>query len=255
MTSKNVEPVKAVARNLQIIEAVQELGGAGVTELANQLDLPKSTVNDHLITLRNHNYLIKHDGRYQIGLQFLELGDNARSQTGMYKKARKEINTLAERTGELAHLSVEETCDGVIIYEAEGEISVTLDTYVGRRMKLHNTALGKAMLAYMPDLAVKDILDQQGMPKETDKTITDREELFDQLQTIRERGYAVSTEERLEGLGCISAPIKRSNRAMPYGAVSVCAPITRFETQRFKSEIPDLVCQTANVIGLELMYS
>lgn len=254
MTSKDTEPVKAVARNLQIIEAIQELGGAGVTEVANHLNLPKSTVNDHLITLRNHNYLIHQDGRYQLGLQFLELGDNVRNQSGIYRSARKQINALAERTGELAHLSVEETHDGVIIYEAEGENSVALDTYVGRRMKLHNTALGKAILAHMPDTTVKDILDQEGMPKETDKTITDRQELFNQLQTVREQGYAVSTEERLEGLGCISAPIKRPNGA-PHGAVSVCAPITRFETRRFKNEIPDLVCQTTNVIELELLYS
>lgn len=255
MTSQNRGPVKAVTRNIQIVEALRDLREAGVTELADHLQLPKSTVNDHLITLRNHNYVIQINGKYRLSLQFLKIGDQARNNTNIYKPARKPVNDLADRTGELAHLSVEENHEGVIIYEAEGEKSVTLDTYVGRRMTLHNTALGKAILAYMADSTIEEILDEQGMPRETDQTITDRNELFDQLRTVRNQGYAVSTEERLEGLGCISAPIKRSSDLPPYGAISVCAPITRFETQEFMSTIPDLVCQTANVIELELKYS
>lgn len=254
MVSDGTEPIKAVERSFLVLSALQELQEAGVTELANHLDIPASSVNDHLITLRKYNYVIKSDNKYHLGLRFLEIGDSSRNRTRLYKKSRREINHLAERTGEVAHLSVKENYDGVIIYEAEGKNSVALDTHVGRRMTLHNTALGKAMLAHMSNPEIEDVLSHQGMPKETNSTITDREELFKQLQAIRDRGYALSTEERLEGLGCISAPINQSGSS-PYGAVSVCVPMTRFETQQCRDEIPDLVCQTANVIELEVKYS
>lgn len=245
-------PVKAVDTTFRIIQTVMDLSGARLTELAKALDLPKSTVGDHLVTLRQLGYLVKEGNEYRVGLQFLELGDHARNYRNTYSVGKTKIDLLAEETNELVHLSVEENGQGVIIHETEGETAVSLDTFVGRQVPLHCTALGKAMLSHMPTERVDQIIEQYGLPEQTPQTITDREELLEHLEIVREQGYATSNGERISELACIAAPI--TNKEELFGAVSVCVPMTRMESESFASDMPQMVRQTANRMELDLLY-
>lgn len=247
-------PVKAVETSYRIIEKVKELDGVRMTELADLLELPNSTVSDHLVTLRANDYLVKSGNEYRIGLRFLELGDYARNYRNIYSHGKEKIDDLAETTDELVHLSVEENGRGVIIYETEGSNAISLDTYVGRRVPLHCTALGKAMLAHLGEERVEAIIEQYDLPAMTEQSITSRESLFDQLPTIREQGYAVSDGERIAELSCIAAPIKDSSSSTVFGAVSVCVPMSRLEDDRLKTELPNVVRQAANRIELDILY-
>lgn len=244
--------VGAVQTTLEIVDALRELDGAGVTELADHLDVPKSTVHNHLTTLERNEYVVNDDGTYRTGLRLLELGEYTRQQREVYDVAKPKIEELAERTGEVANLAVEEHDYGVYLARERGERAVHLDTYAGKHVHLHSTALGKAMLAYMPTERVEEIVDARGLPPSTPATVTDRDELFDQLERIRERGVAFDDEERLEGLRCVAAPIKTKEAVA--GAVSVSGPTSRIKGEHFRTELPEVVTEIADVIAINLTY-
>lgn len=246
-------PVQAAKTAVSVIDALRELNGAGVSELAEHLSMPKSTVHDHLRTLEREEYLVNTAGEYRIGARFLELGGHARRQMKVYQIAKPEIQTLARDTGEHANLMIEEHGHGIFLYKATGEEAVRLDTFAGMRVHLQTTALGKSILAHTPEERVTEILDRHGLPAVTPKTVTDRDELFDELESIRDRGYAIDDEERVEGMRCVAAPVTDSDgRAI--AAVSVSGPKNRMQGERFEREIPDLVLRTANVIDVNLAY-
>lgn len=254
MSQQSKYPVQAAGTTFQIIETLHELNGAGVAELADHLDMPKSTVHDHLQTLTEAEYLINDNGTYHIAARFLELGGFARSQMKLYQVATPEIKKLAEETGEHANLMIEEHGVGIYLNKFKGSDAVTIDTHIGKRIHLHKTALGKAILAYMDESEVDAIIDRHGLPAETDQTITDEEELKTELAEIRDRGYAIDDEERVLGLRCIAAPVCDKDEN-PLGSVSVSVPTNRFNDEMFMEKIPNSVLSTANVIEVNMIYS
>ncbi|WP_129113907.1 IclR family transcriptional regulator [Halegenticoccus tardaugens] len=252
--SQPKHPVRSVNRALDIVEVVQELDGAGVSEIAARVDVGKSAVHNHLNTLVNREYLLKEGDQYHIGISFFGLGAYARNRMDIYASARSEADKLADNTDELVNLLVEKNGKGVYLYQASGENAVDLDTYEGKQVYLHCTALGKALLAFRPHGEVVDVLDTHGMPKMTESTITDREEFFEELERIREQKFALDCEERLTGLCCVAAPIT-DEQDRSIGAISISCPLHRVSDQRFREELPDEVLSTANVIELSHNYS
>lgn len=254
MAANKQNTIGALGTSLRILEALKLRGSAGVTELSTELELPKSTVYSHLRTLREHEYVVQQDDEYCIGLKFLSLGQHTRDRMPIYEVAKPEVNALAEQTGELANLLVEEHGEGVYLFRSKGEQAVSLDTHAGMRVKLHCTSLGKAILAYLPEERVDEIIDRWGLPAQTATTITTREELEKEFAAIRERGYAHDKGERLSGLRCVAAPIKNLD-GHAIGAVSVAGPTSRMKGERFESDVPERVMSAANVIELNLTYS
>lgn len=246
--------ITATRTSLRIVEALERLDGAGVTAVANDLGIAKSTVHNHLRTLEDEGYVTNEDSTYRVGLRFLELGEYQRNRMDIYEKAQPEVTALAEKTGETANVAVEEHGEGVYITRAKGTKAVTDDTYAGKRVKLHCTALGKTILAELPEERVDEIVDTHGLPARTENTITDRAELKSELAEIRERGYAYDREERLSGLRCVAAPVVSEDGDL-VAALSVAGPTTRIEGDRFHEEIPKLLRSAVNVIEINLMYS
>jgi DNA-binding IclR family transcriptional regulator len=246
--------VKSVERTFRIIGGLQELDGAGVTELANHLGLPKSTAHNYLSTLENQAYVVKEDDQYRVGLRFLEHGAFARNQSPIFEVARPELDRLASETGELVNLLVEEHGKGIYLYRTRGDNAVRVKEHIGTRVSLHSTALGKAVLAHYPERRVDEILDRHGMPATTERTITDRGDLDEVLQAVRDRGVAFDDEERLSGLRCVAAPVLTNDGAV-LGAISISGPSHRFDDERFRDELPQRILETANVLELNVTYS
>lgn len=247
-------PVQTVDRAFEIIEIVQELDGAGVSEVSERVDIGKSAVHNHLNTLVNKEYLSKSGDEYHIGLSFLGLGAYARNRMGIYNAARHEIDQLADETGELANLLIEQNGTGIYLYQSKGENAVELDTYEGKRVKLHCTALGKSILAFRPRGEVEEILTTHEMSRITNHTITDRQRFFEELDEVRDRRYAIDREERLMGLCCVAAPIT-TDEDRSVGAISIACPLHRVSDERLQEELPKSVLGTANVIELAYNYS
>lgn len=246
-------PVKATVTTLSLIDALSELDSATVTELSDAVDIAPSAVHKHLSTLREHDYVVKDGSTYRLGFRFLSLGGYVRHRTPLYNSARGHLQTLAEETGERTNLAVEESGHGVYLYRSMGTEAVEMDTYIGQETHLHNTALGKALLAYLPDERVEQIIDMQGLPSTAKRTITDRETLFKELRQTRERGVAFDDEERLNRIRCVAAPILNDDER-PLGAISVSGPRSRMSDERFHEEIPELLTQKTNLIEIDLTY-
>mgnify|MGYP000532963906 CR=1 FL=1 len=246
--------ITATRTSLRIVEALKRLDGAGLTAVASDLDIAKSTVHNHLQTLEDEGYITSDGGVYRVGLRFLELGEYKRNRMDIYEKVRPEVASLAEKTGEMANAAVEEHGEGVYITRAEGTQAVTVDTYAGKRVKLHCTALGKTILAQLPEARIDEIVETHGLPARTENTITDRAALKEELADIREQGYAYDREERLPGLRCVAAPVI-PEAGEPVAALSVSGPTTRIEGDRFHDEIPELLRSAANVVEINLVHS
>lgn len=254
MDDTGTTAVKSVETAFRIVEALHERGGAGVTELASALSAPKSTVHNHLQTLESNEYVVNDDGTYRVACRFLELGAHARDRRPVYEVARPEVDRIAEETGELSGVVVEEHGRGVFLHRAKGDRAVHVDTYAGKRIYLHGAALGKAILAHLPADRVDQIVDRHGLPALTENTITDRNELADELADVRETGIAFDDEERLDGLRSVGAAITGPDGGV-LGAISVAGPTTRLQDDRFREEVPEVVRSAVNVIDLNVTYS
>jgi len=247
-------PVSTSKKTIMILDALHELGSAGVTELASAVDMHKSTVHNHLSTLKSEDLVVQRDDKYTLGLRLLEFGGRARDQRSLYDITTPEIERLASQTGELANLVVEEYGHGVYLVCEKGDKAVNLDIYPGVRRLLHVTASGKAILAHLPTERVDEIIEHHGLPTKTDKSITDRDVLLDHLEEVREQGFAVDDEEHINGLRCIGTPIL-SDDGTVLGAVSISVPVTRMDDDQFYNEVPDIVRSATNVIELHIQNS
>ncbi len=252
MADDQTRTVDATETSFEIIEALADLEGAGVSELAATLGVPKSTTHNHLQTLVEKEYVVREGDTYDVGLRFLHLGEYSRTRNRLFAIARPEIESLATDTGEFVNLNVEEYGRGVFLYRAKGADAVHMDTHAGKRVYLHTTAFGKSILAHLSPERVDEIIDRHGLPVVTDRTITNPDELRAELNTISERGFALEREERLEGLCCVAAPIIVGESVV--GAVSVSGPESRMQGTWFTEELPKLIQQTTNVIEVNLRY-
>ena len=246
-------PVRTTEKTLQLIETLDTDEGFRLTELANRLEMSKSGIHNHLSTLREHGYVTKSGDEYSLSLKFLSLGGHVRSRSPLYRHGRAKIDQLAEDTGMLANLATEEGGRAVYLCQSRGNYAVSLDTHVGYRLPLHNIGIGKAILASLPRERVEAIIDEWGLPKATQNTITDRETLFAELAEIRERGYATDDEERTEGLTCIGAPVTLDGEVL--GAISISAPTKRLGNAGFNDDITAEVEGTAHELVLDIKYA
>lgn len=246
--------IGAVETNLDILQELRRRGRAGVTELAEALDVSKATVHTHLTTLLEAEYVVESGESYRLGGRYLALGEAVRQQVSIYDAAREEVDGLAAETGEVAQLAVEEHGRAVYLYKARGENAVNTASTIGKREHLHCTALGKAMLSVFPEERVGSVVDRHGLPRRTGGTITERDELFDEIERTRKRGYAVDDEELIEGIRCIACPLTGDdNRVL--GAISVSGPASRMDGEWFDRDLPRLVERAANVVVINTKFS
>jgi len=245
--------VNAVRTTLRILEALENTEQGRVADLARELDLPKSTVHNHLQTLLDEEYIVKDpDSTYRLSLRHLKFGNRARNQT-VFQVAKPEVEKLAGETGEHANFAMTEHGYGVYVFKTTGDKAVKLDSYPGMRVYMHTTAFGKAMMAHLPDEEIDAVLDRHGLLKKTENTITDESALRNQLTQIRSQGYAIDNEERVDGMRCVAVPIIGSNGDV-LGAVSVSGPVSRMTDSYIYDELVDMIIGATNVIEINTTY-
>lgn len=253
-TDRSARSLQTLTRAVSIVKELQRRDGAGVTELAEHLGMSKSAVYNYLITLSENNLVVKHDGQYELSLQFLMLGEYVRNQNELYRTGKPEIEKLAEETGEYAHLATKQNGLGINLCKVRGDKAVGSRYQTSKLQKpdyLHFSATGKSMLAFLPEERVHEIVERHGLVSKTDRTITDKDELFEELERIRERGYATNDEEEITGLKAIGAPILDRNDEV-LGSLSVSGPTNRFTDEAYQEEIVQMVVNAANVIEVNL---
>ena len=244
--------IKSDETLFDIIDALRESGGGGVTYLADELGLAKSTVYKHLQSLQGRGYVVNDGGEYRLGLQFFNQGAFVRNQFALYHASKNKIEKLASRTGETVWCIVQENGRGMFLNGAAANDTLAPDSVIGRWLPLHSSAAGKAILAYLPEDDVHDIIDRQGLPAYSDNTITNREELFEDLERVRDRGYAYNFEENETGVHAIAAPVGRDGA--PVGAISIAGAANRLTRQYCDDELADPLLETVDDIEFQLAY-
>jgi DNA-binding IclR family transcriptional regulator len=247
-------PVRSLATAFRIVEVLHERPSLTLTEIAEELDIAPSTAHRHLVTLHQFGYVCKEDGRYRTGLRFLEVGERARNRLQIYQVAKPKVEQLAEETGEIIQLMVEEGGMGVRLCLKDGERGVPTNTLAGQHVFLHTNSTGKAILANLPARRQEEIIERTRLPKQTENTITDPDDLRAELAEIRERGFAFNDGERIEGLRAVGTPVMGQNGEI-VGAISVAGPSKRFKGDWFREELPSTISGAANEIELNLKYS
>lgn len=249
--TKAKNPVRAVQRALSIVDVLRETGGGRVTDIADEIGASKGTVHCHLATLEEHGYVVKEDKKYKLGLRFIDVAHYAKNRVEIYDYTRSEVDTLAEESGEMALFTVEENGQGICLYKAEGEDAVQTEVYVGYRNELYHTAVGKAVLAHMPQEKRDHIIAETEFEQITPDTITDAERLKAELEEIRRNGIAFNHEETIQGLVGVGAPIRDQDGTL-YGAVSIIGPVRRMDEHRLTTEIPEMIHRAVNIIEINI---
>lgn len=244
--------VKTADTVFEIIEALQELDGSTITELATELDLAKSTVHTYLATLERKEYVIQEENRYYLSLKFLDHGMYSMRNNEVVSAARPILEQTANETGEVVWLIVEEHGRAVYLDRAKGEKAVQTSGHRGLRTCLHFLAAGKCILANLSNEVVESIIDQHGLPAQTSNTITERKTLFEELQRVRDQGYAYNNAEEVSGVRAIGAPISQNGTI--YAGVSIAGPTARLQDPEYDQQMRQAVIEAANTIELNLEY-
>ncbi|WP_198668011.1 IclR family transcriptional regulator [Saliphagus sp. LR7] len=255
MSEQAKYPVKTVKKSLDIIELLMEKDTAGITEIAGDLSMSKSIVHNHLNTLEERGYVLSSDGRYKLSFKFLEIGGFKRHRLRLYHAGRSELVELADSTGQMANLATLEQGQCVYLYQAKGADAIEFEAnYEGQYEYMHSTAIGKAMMAFLPQSKVDAIIETHGLPQSTSNTLNDYDTLCERLRSIKERGYARDDEESVPGLRCVAAPIKTRDGDV-FGAISVSGPVSGLKGEFWKETLPEEVQNCANIIEINSQFS
>jgi DNA-binding IclR family transcriptional regulator len=246
--------VRSVSRAVRILEVFGQGSALTVTEVARSLRLPKSSVYELLATLTAEGLVEKDDGsgRYRLGLRLLDLAYAVRHNLEVSRVARPQLEQLAARLDETVQLTVLDRDQ--VLYIDGCESSRQLRTFfdLGDRAPLHCTALGKAILAFLPPPEIERIIRLKGLRRFTANTLTRADALRAELARTRERGYSIDNIEHEEGVRCIGAPLRDRGGAIR-AAISVSGPSTRLPPER-DAAIARLVVQAAEEISRRLGY-
>lgn len=224
--------VQSVDRALAVLEILARDGHAGVSEIAEEMNLHKSTVSRLLASLASRDIVQQNSGRgkYQLGFGILRLASSIPGRLSLVYEARPVLESLAEEFKETVNLAVLRSNFAVNVDQAMGPSTLATYDWVGSLTPLHATSSGKVLLAALPAEERGRILEQTGLPARTPQTITSRDKLETQLLDVSRNGYAVTRDEIEIGLNAAAAPVY-NHTGNVVGAVSISGPAFRFDPE------------------------
>ena len=206
--SRKAPQIQSVVRASEILEAFTGFKELGLAEIARQLDLNNITTFGMVNTLTALGYLeqVQPSKKYRLGLRLLELGNLVQRRLDVREEARRNMVAFSEKYNALVHLAIYSNGYAVYIDKVEADAPITMYSQIGRRAPMYCTAVGKAMLAFLPKEYFQEVV-ERGMEPHTANTIVDGETLWNELCEIRKTHIAVDRQELEEGLICIATPI------------------------------------------------
>ena len=244
--------IQSVDRAARILRALAgDPGRLGVSELADRLGLAKTTVHGLLRTLHDHG-LVEQDGqsdKYQLGPQLLRLSNRYLDLSELRSRSLAWSELLAARTGEAVRVGVPHG-NGILVVHHVFRPDASLQILeVGAMLPMHATALGKAVLAFLPEPQRDDVV-SAGLARLTGKTLSTPAALERELAGVRERGHALEREEALLGELGVAAPI--FGREGVVGAIGIAGPVERLKARAKTSSAATAVSEAARAISRDL---
>lgn len=241
--------IQSLAKGLKILNLLEHSRqGMGTTEVANQLDIDKSSASRLLHTLANYGFVEQDEAtaRYLLGPQLVTLGQRLLNRITLRDHARPYLYELVDKTGECAHLAIQAQRQALYIDQVESTAALRVESEIGTLAPLHCTALGKTLLAFgevrMPD----------ELQPYTRRTVADRSSLAAQLEQTRKRGYAIDDEEYNYGVRCVAAAVY-DHQGKLVGAIGISGPAGRVTLERI-DEFGTVVKGVAGALSARLGY-
>ena len=260
--TKSTKPknlVQSVERVSMILDVLgQYPQGLNFGYLSSKVDLSKGTTHRLLSTLAFLDY-VRQDAetkKYHLGFKLVELGNRLLSQIDFRTEARSFMVDLAECTKETVHLVILDQNEVLYIEKVEASghpTGLRMVSMLGSRIPAHCSAVGKILLAALPEEKLEEIVSRKGLPRRTENTIIDLSKLKEHLQLVRKKGYALDREENEIGIRCVAAPIY-DQRGEVIAAISISTPVSRIKTQMLKTVLKDRVTETALNISRKIGY-
>lgn len=235
--------VQSVDRALGILEVLARTGEAGVTEIAAELGVHKSTAFRLVATLESHRLVEQtvDRGRYRLGVGILRLAGATTARLDLVQEARPISRKLASDTGETVNIAVLSESSALYLDQVAGSSAIQPHNWVGQHIPLHATSNGKVLLSGLDDAEVEGVLGK--LTTYTPQTITKRARLSEELGRVRAQGYALATDELEVGLTAVAAPIRNAHGDV-VASMSVSGPSFRLSADRV-DEVIVLVTEAA----------
>lgn len=224
-----------------------------LSDISQQLGIPKSTAHNLLNTLVSEGYIEKTDNnQYALGTAVIALTQKVRVNVEVRDRAAPLLRELADLCDESVYLTIRDGDYALYIYAIESSQRLLARTAIGDRANLHCTSVGKAILAYLPDEQVDAVIERAGLPRFTKRTITSPEHLKTELDQTRKRGYSVDNGEHEDYVYCIGAPIF-DVQGNVFGSCSVSGIDPQIVGERVQ-KISEAVMRTAMDISRRMGY-
>lgn len=257
MPRPKVPLVNTLINGLRILETLARSEELELTlsDIANELQLHKSTVLRLLSTLEHQGYVEQdpRTRRFRLRMKLFELGSSLLERTSLPKVARPILEELGRISGEVVHLAILDEGTAIYIDKVDSKHTIRMYSRIGRRSPVHCTGVGKALIAYLPDAELDRIIQERGLRRYTPNTITDYQVLKDHLAEVRKRGVAFDYEEHEIGIRCVAAPI-RDNTGKVVASISVAGPTIRMSDDRLQALV-EPVKQAAHRISESLGFT
>lgn len=234
--------VNTVLKTIQILDSLVASPNQGVSDLARNLNMPKSSVFGILETLASADVLERNagSGKFHLGAKLIEWGNRAQVDLDICRIARPFLQGLNARFDETVHLTVLDRDEVLYLDCVESRRRLRTYSVIGVRAPLYCTSVGKAILAYQDDDEIRRIAGEKGMPAFTVNTITDVDELLTEAKKIRREGYAVDDMEHEDHLRCVGAPIWNADGKVA-ASLSLSGPAERNTPERILEMAPSVV--------------
>lgn len=238
MADVKTKSVPAIEKAMVILEELAtSRSGLSLSELTRKLALPKSSTFGLLLTLERLGYLDRNEntGRYLFGMKIFSLANMAMNGLNLRKIAFPFMRELMRKTNLTVHMSIQEQNEVVIIEKVESPFTPKVETWVGKRMGIHCTAAGKALIS---DWLEDDInrLINHGLPRYNENTIVSPKKLREELIAVKQNGYSLDVEEETIGSRCIGAPIQNE-----VGRIVAAVSIAGYKQQIHNETISSLI--------------
>jgi DNA-binding IclR family transcriptional regulator len=246
--------VQALDRAFAVLDLLAESDTPlGLAQVALSLQLHKSTAHRFLMVLEQHRMVERTSGgKFRLGLRLFDFGNRAIEQYDLRDRAQPHLRRLVVETEETAHLCILEQTRVIYIDKIEPTRAVRMITRIGASNPVHCTSVGKAILAFLPEERITDILNRTRFEHFTSRTISTPEALRAEIDKTRRRGYAVDDEELEEGLRCIAVPVLDAQR-LPVAAVSISGPSFRVTAQKLPA-IANHLLQCVRGISMDMGF-
>lgn len=242
--------VQSVDRALTILEVLARVGEAGVTEIAERLEVHKSTAFRLVATLEAHRLVEQTGdrGKYRLGVGVLRLAGATSARLDLVQEARPVCRQLAADTGETVNIAVLSESSALYLDQVAGSSALQPHNWVGQHIPLHATSNGKVLLSGLDREALDAMLGK--LPTYTPATITKKADLRGEIERVREQGYAVAVDELEVGLTAAAAPIRNAHGDV-VASMSVSGPTFRLSQQRV-DEVVKLLVDAAEEVSHRL---